>query len=33
MGLIVVRQTDIPIIYYGLPIEEGLRFDVLVENQ
>ena len=33
MGLIVVRQMDIPIIYDGLTFEEGLRLDVLVEDK
>ncbi|MBI2966324.1 MAG: GxxExxY protein [Bacteroidetes bacterium] len=32
MGLKVVRQMDIPIIYDGLTFKEGLRIDVIVED-
>jgi GxxExxY protein len=32
-GLNYVRQLDIPIIYDGICFEEGLRLDVLVEDQ
>jgi len=32
-GLKWVRQIDIPIFYDNLQFEEGLRLDVLVENQ
>ena len=33
MGLTVIRQLDIPIVYDGISFEEGLRLDVLVENK
>ena len=33
MGLSVIRQIDIPIIYDGITFEEGLRLDVLVEDK
>ncbi|MBN2610013.1 MAG: GxxExxY protein [Bacteroidales bacterium] len=32
-GLTYQRQKDIPIIYDGLQFDEGLRLDVLVEEQ
>lgn len=32
-GLSYQRQLDIPIVYDGLVFNEGLRLDVLVENQ
>jgi GxxExxY protein len=32
-GLSYQRQIDIPVIYDGIIFEEGLRLDVLVENQ
>jgi GxxExxY protein len=32
-GLSYQRQIDIPVVYDGLIFEEGLRLDVLVENQ
>ncbi len=32
-GLSFRRQIDIPIVYDGLVFEEGLRLDVLVENE
>lgn len=32
-GLEFKRQLDIPIVYDGLKFEEGLRLDVLVEDQ
>lgn len=32
-GLQYKRQIDIPIVYDGLTFEEGLRLDVLVENE
>ncbi|MCK4465362.1 MAG: GxxExxY protein [Bacteroidales bacterium] len=32
-GLTYVRQIDIPIVYDGMRFDEGLRLDVLVENQ
>lgn len=32
-GLNHVRQIDIPIVYGGITFPEGLRLDVLVENQ
>lgn len=31
-GVIVQRQVDVPIVYDGITLEEGLRLDVLVEN-
>ena len=31
-GLTYLRQIDIPIVYDGLRFDEGLRLDVLVEN-
>jgi len=31
-GLTYLRQMDIPIVYDGLRFDEGLRLDVLVEN-
>jgi GxxExxY protein len=33
MGLSVKRQIDIPIVYDGISFEEGLRLDVLVEDE
>ena len=33
MGLSVLRQIDIPIIYDGITFEEGLRLDVFVEDK
>ncbi len=33
MGLSVKRQVDIPIVYDGISFEEGLRLDVLVEDE
>jgi GxxExxY protein len=33
MGLIVQRQLPIPIIYDNIEFEEGLRLDVLVNNE
>ncbi|MBN2519043.1 MAG: GxxExxY protein [Bacteroidales bacterium] len=32
-GLLYQRQLDIPIVYDGLTFNEGLRLDVLVENE
>ena len=32
-GLVYQRQIDIPIVYDGLVFNEGLRLDVMVENQ
>lgn len=32
-GLSYLRQQDIPIVYDGLKFDEGLRLDVLVENE
>ena len=32
-GLLYQRQVDIPVIYDGLIFNEGLRLDVLVENE
>ena len=32
-GLISKRQVDIPIVYDGLKFNEGLRLDVLVEDE
>ena len=32
-GLSYKRQVDIPIVYDDLKFEEGLRLDVLVENE
>jgi len=32
-GLSFKRQVDIPIIYDGLTFDEGLRLDVMVENE
>jgi len=32
-GLSYQRQLDIPIVYDGLTFDEGLRLDVLVENE
>jgi len=32
-GLIVRRQLDIPIFYDGIEFEEGLRLDLLVEEE
>lgn len=32
-GLKVRRQVEIPIVYDGITFEEGLRLDVLVEEQ
>ncbi|MBE9503030.1 MAG: GxxExxY protein [Proteobacteria bacterium] len=31
-GLVHQRQVDIPIVYDGISFDEGLRLDVLVEN-
>jgi GxxExxY protein len=31
-GLRYLRQVDIPIVYDGIPFNEGLRLDVLVED-
>ena len=31
-GLRYLRQIDIPIVYDGIPFNEGLRLDVLVED-
>jgi len=33
MGLTVIRQLDIPIVYDGITFNEGLRLDVLVEDK
>jgi len=33
MGLKVKRQIDIPIVYDGITFDEGLRLDILVENE
>ena len=33
MGLSVLRQIDIPIIYDGITFEEGLRLDVFAEDR
>ncbi len=33
MGLKTVRQLDIPIVYDDIQFDEGLRLDVLVENE
>ena len=32
-GLIYQRQLDIPVVYDGLTFDEGLRLDVMVENE
>jgi len=32
-GLNYLRQIDIPVVYDGITFEEGLRLDVLVEDQ
>ncbi len=32
-GLNVERQLDIPIVYDGITFEEGLRLDLLVDNE
>ena len=32
-GLHYLRQVDVPIVYDGIQFNEGLRLDVLVENQ
>lgn len=32
-GLYFIRQQDIPIVYDGILFQEGLRLDVLVEDQ
>ena len=32
-GYSVARQLDIPIQYDGIPFEEGLRLDLLIENR
>jgi len=32
-GLRYLRQIDIPVVYDGITFEEGLRLDVLVEDQ
>ena len=32
-GLMYQRQIDIPVVYDGITFDEGLRLDVLVENQ
>jgi GxxExxY protein len=33
IGLQVKRQIDIPVVYDGITFEEGLRLDVLVEDE
>lgn len=33
MGIKTIRQIDIPIVYDDLIFDEGLRLDVLVENE
>ena len=32
-GLLVARQTDIPIRYDGITFNEGLRLDLLIQNK